>query len=64
VQSDPAGAEIYLDEQMVGSAPSLLFVNPGKHTFRVHAAGHADWSRQVNVLAGSEITLAATLDRN
>jgi len=64
VQSDPAGAEIYLDEQMVGSAPSLLFVNPGKHTFRVHAAGHSDWSRQVNVLAGSEITLAATLDRN
>ena len=43
VQSDPAGAEIYLDDQMVGSAPSLLFVNPGKHAFRVHAAGHADW---------------------
>jgi hypothetical protein len=24
----------------------------------------ADWSRQVNVLAGSGITLAATLDKN
>ena len=64
VQSDPAGAEIYLDEQLVGSTPSILVVAPGKHAVRLHATGRADWSRQVNVLAGSEITLAATLDKN
>jgi hypothetical protein len=64
VQSDPAGAEIYLDEQFVGSTPSILSVSPGKHAFRLHAAGRADWSRQVNVLTGSDITLAATLDKN
>jgi PEGA domain len=64
VQSDPAGAEIYLDEQFVGSTPSILSVAPGKHVFRLHAAGRADWSRQVNVLVGSDITLAATLDKN
>jgi hypothetical protein len=64
VQSDPSGAEIYLDEQLVGSTPSILVVSPGKHAFRLHAAGRADWSRQVNVLTGSDITLAATLDKN
>jgi hypothetical protein len=64
VQSDPAGAEIYLDEQLVGSTPSILVVAPGKHAFRIHTAGRADWSRQVNVLTGSDITLAATLDKN
>jgi len=64
VQSDPAGAEIYLDEQLVGSTPSILAVAPGKHAFRLRAAGRADWSRQVNVLTGSDITLAATLDKN
>jgi hypothetical protein len=64
VQSDPAGAEIFLDEQFVGSTPSILAVAPGKHAFRVHAAGRADWSRQVNVLSGSDLTLAATLDKN
>ena len=64
VQSDPAGAEIYLDEQLVGSTPSVLAVAPGKHAFRLHAAGRADWSREVNVLTGSDITLAATLDKN
>ena len=64
VQSDPAGAEIYLDEQFVGSTPSILAVAPGKHAFRLHASGRADWSRQLNVLSGSDITLAATLDKN
>jgi len=64
VQSDPAGAEIFLDEQFVGSTPSILSVAPGKHAFRLHAAGRADWSRQVNVLSGSDLTLAATLDKN
>jgi outer membrane protein assembly factor BamE (lipoprotein component of BamABCDE complex) len=64
VQSDPAGAEIYLDEQFVGSTPSILSIAPGKHAFRMHAAGRADWSRQLNVQAGSDITLAATLDKN
>jgi len=64
VQSDPPGAEIYLDEQFVGSTPSILSVAPGKHAFRLHAAGRTDWSRQLNVLTGSDITLAATLDKN
>jgi hypothetical protein len=64
VQSDPAGAEIYLDEQFVGSTPSILAVAPGKHAFRLHAPGRADWSRQLNVLSGSDLTLAATLDKN
>jgi PEGA domain-containing protein len=64
IQSDPAGAEIYLDEQFVGSTPSILSVAPGKHAVRLHAAGRADWSRQLSVQAGSDITLAATLDKN
>ncbi|HUL32977.1 MAG TPA: PEGA domain-containing protein [Candidatus Eisenbacteria bacterium] len=64
IQSDPAGAEIYLDGQMVGSTPSVLQIPTGTHLFRVHADGHADWSRQVNILPGSEITLSATLTKN
>ena len=64
VQSDPSGAEIYLDDDLVGSTPSVLLLNPGKHAFRLHAPGRADWTRQVNVLSGSEITLTATLEKN
>jgi len=64
IQSDPSGAEIYLDDQMVGSTPSALMIPPGRHTFRVHASGHPDWTRQVNILPGSEISLSANLDKN
>lgn len=64
VQSDPAGAEIYLDDQFVGSTPSTLLLSPGKHAVRLHQSGRADWARQLNVLAGSELTLSATLDKN
>lgn len=64
IQSDPTGAEIYLDGQMVGSTPSTLMIPTGSHQFRVHAPGHADWARTVNILAGSEITLSASLDKN
>ena len=64
VQSDPTGAEIYMDDQMVGSTPSSLMIPPGHHIFRVHASGHPDWTRQVNILPGSEITLSANLDKN
>ena len=64
VQSDPPGAEIYLDDQFVGSTPSILSIAPGKHAFRLHASGRADWSRQLNVQPGSDVTLAATLDKN
>lgn len=64
IQSDPSGAEIYLDGQMVGSTPSMLMIPSGSHTFRVHASGHPDWTRQVNILPGSEITLSATLDKD
>jgi len=64
VQSDPTGAEIYLDDQFVGSTPSTLLLSPGRHAFRLHAAGRADWTRQLNVLSGSELTLSANLDKN
>jgi hypothetical protein len=64
IQSDPSGAEIYLDGQMVGSTPSTLMIPSGSHTFRVHASGHPDWTRQVTILSGSEITLSANFDKD
>jgi len=64
VQSNPSGAEIYLDDQLVGSTPSVLLVSPGKHAFRLHAAGLTDWSKQVTLLSGSDLSLTASLDKN
>jgi len=64
IKSDPAGAEIYLDGEMVGSTPSTLVIPSGRHIIRIHADGHADWERNLNILPGSEITLSANLNKN
>ncbi len=63
VQSDPAGAEIYLDGQLIGSTPSTVELPAGSHEVSVRLAGFQDWTRSLRVLSGSEINLEAKLDK-
>jgi PEGA domain-containing protein/PDZ domain-containing protein len=60
VNSAPAGAEIYLDGDFAGNAPSTINAPPGKHVVTVRKAGFQDWVRSVNFTGGA-ITLAAGL---
>lgn len=61
VQSTPAGADIEIDGNFVGNAPSTVSVAPGSHQIVVKKKGFADWSRTLNVTGGT-ISLNATLD--
>jgi hypothetical protein len=63
VTSTPDGAEIYVDEALVGNAPSTLKLQPGKHTIRVTLEGYKPWSREITTQSGSEVRLAATLEK-
>lgn len=63
VQSDPVGADIYMDGQMVGQTPSTFDVPPGDHQVNVTLSGYTDWVRRVHVLAGSTINLSAKLEK-
>jgi len=63
IQSDPIGADILMDGQMVGQTPSTLDVPPGDHQINVQLAGYLDWGRRVHVLAGSTINLSAKLEK-
>ena len=63
VHSDPTGAEIYLDGQLVGSTPSTVDVPGGNHTISVRQDGYQDWQRNLRVLSGSEINLNAKLEK-
>jgi hypothetical protein len=63
IQSDPVGADIIMDGQMVGQTPSTFDVPPGDHQISVQLAGYQDWVRRVHVLAGSTINLSAKLER-
>jgi PEGA domain len=63
IHSDPSGAEIYLDGQLIGSTPSILDVPSGDHRVSVRLSGYLEWQRDLRVLAGSELTLQATLEK-
>jgi hypothetical protein len=63
VHSEPAGAEIYLDGQLIGSTPSTVELPAGTHELSVRLSGYQDWVRNLRVLSGSEINLDAKLDK-
>ena len=50
VTSVPDGAEVYVDEDLVGNAPATLKLSAGKHTVKVSQTGYKPWSKQVAVL--------------
>jgi hypothetical protein len=56
------GAELYSDGGFVGNTPSTLKLSVGKHVIKVTAAGHKEWSREITVQAGSELSLNAVLE--
>jgi hypothetical protein len=61
--STPAGADVNVDGAFVGNAPATLKLKPGKHTIRVTMNGYKDWSKDMTVLAGSQVNLAATMEK-
>jgi S1-C subfamily serine protease len=54
-------AEIYVDGNFVGDAPSTISLSAGNHTVEVKAAKFTDWKRTVSVTSGSDINIKAEL---
>ena len=63
VTSTPDGADITVDDKFVGSTPSTLKLPAGKHTVKVSVKGYQDWSRDIEVGAGSDVKLNAVLTK-
>lgn len=62
VTSSPPGANIFVDEDFVGTTPSTINVTAGKHVVTVKKSGFQDWICVVSFSGGS-ITLDAELAR-
>jgi hypothetical protein len=63
VQSRPAGAEVYLDGQLITTTPfQLSDVTPGRHTIRIELQGYRSWSTPVSLEPGTRIEIAAALE--
>lgn len=63
IQSDPVGADILMDGQMVGQTPSTFDMPSGDHEIKLQLAGYQEWVRHVHVLPGSTINLSANLEK-
>jgi hypothetical protein len=61
--STPDGGDISVDDAFVGNAPAKLKLKPGKHIIKITKIGYKDWTREMTALAGSEVTLTATLEK-
>ena len=61
--SVPEGAEVYVDDDLVGNAPATLRLPSGKHTVKVSQQGYKTWTKQLTVFAGSETNLKAPLEK-
>ncbi len=63
VSSRPEGAEISVDTAFVGNAPATIKVPAGKHTIRLALHGFKEWTKEITLVAGSEVKLTAELDK-
>jgi len=64
ITSTPDGADVYVDDAFVGNTPAQLKLSQGKHHVRVVMKGYEEWSRNIDIPAGSEITLNASLSKS
>jgi hypothetical protein len=61
VTSNPAGGEVYVDNQFRGVAPVTIYnLATGSHIVNMKLAGYSDWSSSVDVQANQMQTVAAT----
>lgn len=64
VVTDPAGAEIYVDDDKVGLAPRTLELAPGDHVITARAPDHRPKGRRVTAVAGVHERVELDLERN
>jgi hypothetical protein len=64
VNSVPEGAEILLNNQLVGMTPSRLSLKPGTYEVILQKEGYKKFSRQFVVMHGSDLTISTELKEN
>jgi len=63
VDSEPAGAEIYVDGQLLSSTPGSFEITAGNHLLVLKLAGYQDWTRNIHVLPASTIHFEPKLEK-
>ena len=63
LSSVPEGAEILLDNVLVGMTPSRLTIGAGPHRVIFRKSGFKDYERQFNALKDSDLTVSAEMEK-
>jgi hypothetical protein len=63
-ESDPTGAEVYLDSAFVGKTPLALKLTIGQYFFHIFGKDRKNWSQLITITPGAEIKLTATLGKS
>lgn len=53
----PAGADVFVDEDLLGQTPLHAQILQGRHKVRLKLAGHKPWLDEVDVIAGKDLEL-------
>jgi hypothetical protein len=61
--SDPPGADILIDGNLVGNTPAKLSVAAGRHSILLRIGGYNPWTRTMVVEPGSYPSIRATLEK-
>ena len=62
LESEPAGAQVFVDGRPIGLTPLLNWeVRAGSHVVRVESQGYSRWSSAVRVVTGNTLSVVATL---
>ena len=61
-ESQPTGAEVYVDGDFVGSTPLEHTLSAGRHEIELRKKGLPAWKRQLNVSPGPHATISAEME--
>jgi hypothetical protein len=61
ISSNPAGADITIDGNYMGSTPSTIHLKPGEHQVVISRKGYQPWQKDLKV-TGGKINISADLD--
>jgi hypothetical protein len=62
LQSVPEGAEVFLNDRLVGMTPSRLSVPPGEYKVLFRKPGYKEYQRTITVLKRSDLTISYELE--
>jgi len=57
VRSEPAGAELYIADQILGTTPLTAEIPQGRQTLRLRLDDHKPWQKTLNITAGDSMEL-------